>query len=476
METIKIDSLINTKDIFSLKKYCSNLMGFMVVCLSHYFLTDSAPFHFELAEALEDEENDLLEIIGFRGSAKTTFASLGFPLQCALSGKYKFIVIINDTGEQVRGNLNNIKTEFESNPFLKILYPNVKMGYTWSSFNLLLSNGVRIIGRSRGQNIRGIRHKQHRPDLIIVDDPENTLQVKKKESRDATESWFNSEVVPAQQETGAKLIVIGNLLHKDGFMARLAKNDLFKVIRIPFYEEGTGKVAWKGKYPTPEIIAKQRKKVGETAWSREYLLKIVNPENQVINETDITKYPNEILTKLNRDGELDIKILDGGVGIDLAISEKQTADFTAMIPAIRVKWNDKIYILIKPNGIKKRMDFDATLKAAKLLNDSMPIGTKNYVEDVGYQRVALQQMKKKGLSVYPMRPITDKRARLETVAPFIKDGTVLFPETGCEDLIQSLINFGIEAHDDDVDALVYVILGMTKRSGVAFSVDKIDKL
>ena len=28
----------------------------------------------------------------------------------------------------------------------------------------------------------------------------------------------------------------------------------------------------------------------------------------------------------------------------------------------------------------------------------------------------------------------------------------MFPETGCEDLIQGIINFGVEEHDDDVDA------------------------
>ena len=477
---------ILTNEITDLIKICSRTIGFFAVCLSHYATDIAAEFHHRLIDILEESESQLIEIIGFRGSAKTTFAALAFPLQCALTGKYKFIVLINDTGEQVKGNIYNIKTEFENNHIIKKLYPNVRLGHTWSNFNLLLEvrkpdgtlDIIRIVGRSRGQNIRGIRHKQYRPDLIIIDDPENTLQVRSKESRDATEKWFNSEVVPAARENGSKLIVIGNLLHNDGFMARLEKRilsnpELGVVIRIPFYNED-GEVAWRGKYPTQESVDRQRKKVGETAWAREYLLKVIPEEDQIILETDIQKYPNKILTERDEKGVLKhIKIKDGGVGGDLAISEKTSADFTAFVPGLKVEWNG-VKLLVKPHPFKKRVNFDETLKEAFKISETMPDGTRWFVEDVGYQRAAIQQLKKR-LSVYPMRPITDKRARLQSVAPFIKDGVVLFPETGCEELIQSLINFGIEPHDDDVDALVYLILGLINRKGVSL-VEKFDKL
>jgi predicted phage terminase large subunit-like protein len=454
---------------------CTDLMGFNAVCLPHYLTLESAPFHFEMANILEKESHPLIEIIGFRGSAKTTFTTLSYVLFRALNGKSNFIVIVNDTSEQVKGNLHNIKTELENNKIIKWLFPHVKMGHTWSEDNLLLSNGVRIIGRSRGMNIRGIRHKQYRPDLFIVDDPENTQQVKTKENRDKTTEWFNAEVVPAVRETESKLIVIGNLLHNDSFMARLAKNPLFKVFKIPLIDEN-GVCAWKAKYPTKEALETQRKKVGETAWAREYLLKIISEEDQVIKESDIHYYPNSILSKRDERGELAIKILDAGVGVDLAISEKQTADYTAFVSGYRVRWSsDKRNILILPNPVKKRMDYHATQQEALKIANVMPYGTKFYIEDYGYQRAALQGLMSKGISVYPMRPVTDKRARLETVAPFIKDGTVLFPETGCEELIGSVINFGIEQHDDDVDALVYLLMGLvnTKRTRPVAKIDKL---
>jgi len=53
----------------------------------------------------------------------------------------------------------------------------------WQARNLLLSTGVRILARSRGQRIRGLRHRQHRPKLVIGDNVENLESVRTQEGR-----------------------------------------------------------------------------------------------------------------------------------------------------------------------------------------------------------------------------------------------------------------------------------------------------
>lgn len=67
------------------------------------------------------------------------------------------------------------------------------------------------------------------------------------------------------------------------------------------------------------------------------------------------------------------------------------------------------------------------------------------------------------LPVVPLKPNADKRSRLQVVAPYIKNGTVLLPRSGCEQLLAQLFGFGVEAHDDLVDALVYLILGLVEQ-------------
>jgi hypothetical protein len=50
--------------------------------------------------------------------------------------------------------------------------------------------------------------------------------------------------------------------------------------------------------------------------------------------------------------------------------------------------------------------------------------------------------------------------RIRVAARYIKMGVVRFPRTGCEQLMTQLLGFGSEKHDDAVDALVYLILGL----------------
>jgi phage terminase large subunit-like protein len=50
-----------------------------------------------------------------------------------------------------------------------------------------------------------------------------------------------------------------------------------------------------------------------------------------------------------------------------------------------------------------------------------------FVEDVAYQKAAIQGMERALLPVVPMKPTHDKRSRLQVIAPYIRNGTVLFP-------------------------------------------------
>jgi len=454
-----------------------SLTAYCLIYLPHYFSLEPANFHRMLIAVLEDDTEEALGIIGFRGSAKTTICGVAYMIWCVCYGKYHFPLLINDTVAQVKVNILNIRKEFEENELLRYDFPEtvLKKESMFSETKLEFTHkDILILGRSRGQKVRGMRYRQFRPDLILCDDLEDLEWVRKKENRDKTERWFKGEVIPAQEELKCKMIVIGNLLHDDALMMRLKKQGFMKFIILPLIDEKgefgeKGSVTWKAKYPTTEALEKQKKKVGLTAWFREYLLKIVAEDNQVIKETDIHYYPNHLLTDLDDYGNPKIKVLDAGVGVDLAIGEKQTNDFTAMVSGLRVKIvnaenkeNDN-KIFIKPNPVNVRMGFDATMKKAKDVQEIMISGTKFYVEGVGYQKSAIEIMQRKGIPVYPMNPTSDKKARLETIAPFIIDGSVMFPETGCEELISQLINFGTEEHEDGMDALVYLIMGMIKR-------------
>ncbi len=434
-----------------------SLPGFATIYFRHYLTKEPAEFHLDMATLLEDWQIRFLALKGFRGCAKSTWVSTILAIYAALNNKSKFIIPINETDDVVRLTIANIRQEVEHNELLRQDFgvrAYTERGKTkFTETNILLANGVRILGRSRGQKIRGLRHREHRPDLVLMDDVEEREKVEKKQYRDKTEAWIRSEVIPACEESKARLVVIGNELHTDAIMARLAKDPLFLSKSYPLIAED-GHCTWPGKYPTKQAIKEQEQKVGRTAWLREYLLKVVPPEGQEVEPEWIKTYK-----------EIPLAVIKGGVGVDLAISKRETADYTSMVSGIvaLVDGMPKIHILPRP--INARLSSLETQNQMALIRDALNIYAMPtfFVEDVAYQHAAIELAQAQMIPVVGIRPGGDKRARLRTVATFIQNGTVLFPEKGAEDLIGQLLGFGIEEHDDLVDALVYLIMGLSQE-------------
>ena len=135
-----------------------NFAAFVMIYFPHYFYLVPAKFHIILINILQDFSAEAVEVIGFRGSAKSAYCSLAYPIWCAVYKFFKFPIIINDTDAQVRLNMRNIRNEFEDNVYLQEDFSSLfkDKDSKWSETELQLSNGVLIMGRSRGQKIRGI--------------------------------------------------------------------------------------------------------------------------------------------------------------------------------------------------------------------------------------------------------------------------------------------------------------------------------
>ena len=423
----------------------------------------------ELMHDISDDAVRFLEIIGFRGSSKTTMASLCYAIYAAVEKpkQYGFIVLCSDTSTQVGMNIANIKEELENNEMLKADYGDFKptLGTKqkspektfegedeWQKRNLTLNNGVRIIARSRGQKVRGLRHRQHRIKLALVDDPEDSDWIEKIENRNKTENWLRGQVMPAIDPHTGRLILIGNYLHDDALMARAKGWGIFKVLEIPLINK-EGRCVWPALYPTVEALQAKRKEMGAVAWMREMMLKVVPNSGQEVTPADITYY-KEIPQDAGRG--------NAGHGVDLAISKKSTADYTAIVSGdVMYPQGSKAKIFILPNVVNARYDFNEMLEAVNKLRQR-PGQHLFFVEATMYQRSAIEEMDRQGIAVEGIIPGADKLARLRVAATHIRSGRVLFPITGCESLLQQLFGFGREAHDDQVDALVYLILGLLK--------------
>ena len=149
-----------------------------------------------------------------------------------------------------------------------------------------------------------------------------------------------------------------------------------------------------------------------------------------------------------------------GIGIDLAISLKDSADYTAMVTAYMFGEEENMRVYILPNPINKRMDFATGLETAIALSNTVVHGEKTtlFIENVGYQEAFIQYLASKNIPVEGV-PVhgQDKRTRLALITHLLKQGRILFPREGAEDLINQLTGFGLERHDDLADAFSLIM-------------------
>jgi len=198
--------------------------------------------------------------------------------------------------------------------------------------------------------------------------------------------------------------------------------------------------------------------VSESAWQREYLLKIVPEDDAVILRNWITYYDSF------PEG---VNLRYVAIGIDLAISLSSRADYTAMVLSYNYEYNEKLKIYILAHPVNKRMSFTETIEAVKDLSVSLGKGhpTRLFIEDVGYQRTLVEELAKLGYPAEGLKVMgNDKRQRLILTSSRIKNGSILFPRKGCELLMDQLVGFGYEAHDDLADAFAILVIKVIEDS------------
>ena len=264
-----------------------------------------------MAGALEDHDIKRLEIIGFRGCAKARWHPSRLVLWAALEHPdiYPFIIMLADTRGQASINAASVQHELRNNDLILRDYghlkykqiddprpePTLESDEDWQAMNCVLDNGVRILSRSRGQKVRGLKHRQHRPIARrrrrrggprLGPHPGEPRQERPMVSR---------QRAAVDRRADGRAVLIGNWLHTDGLMARLKNTGIFKVLgvsaparrrRAPRSSDARGRP----KYPTQEAIDRKRDELGDIGFRREMLLQVVPEEGQDVLPEDIHYY------------------------------------------------------------------------------------------------------------------------------------------------------------------------------------------
>ena len=421
----------------------------------------------DMINIAQDENIKRAAVMAFRGSAKSTILNTAFTLWCVMGApQKKHIVIASQTQQRAKDHLMNCRKEIEENSLMsENMGPYKETEDRWHSTTLIIPKyGARITAISVEEGVRGLREGPHRPDIVVVDDIEDSSSAKTIEGRDKTFNWLTGELIPLG-EIDTRVIILGNFIQDDSALSRIEekinKGEMDGVfLKIPIVNDD-GKPTWSAKFPDIEAIEKFKRSIGnELTWQRDYMLISIPDDFQIIDPRWIKKYE-----KLPDKNEYYVRNVMFGyqytwAAADMAISKKQSADFTGIVSAevFRKDYDLKIYIL--PNIVNKHINFTEAIDLMKNILDPkyQYCVDKLFIESNNFQSGYYQQMLKYGYNqVSGVRVNDDKRTRLSMISKFIENGTILFPKEGAEMLITQLMGFGKEHHEDLVDALTMLV-------------------
>lgn len=196
----------------------------------HYIKGEESEFHRWVFDTIpvkiDDPKGHKIAFAAPRGEAKSTLVTQLGNLWVCVTNRKKFLVILMDSFDQASMMLEAIKVELESNPRLKMDFPEAcGAGRVWQVGVIVTNNKIKIQVAGSGKKIRGWRHGPHRPDMVTLDDIENDENVRKKEQRDKTEAWLKKAVLQLGPPDGSMDVFYpGTVLHYDSVLNRTLKS------------------------------------------------------------------------------------------------------------------------------------------------------------------------------------------------------------------------------------------------------------
>lgn len=475
--------------------------------LPHYFTRKSPAFHEELDELWSSgvmkgknpfrDAKEIARLDGSqqaiaapRGHAKTTNFTFKDTLHAVLYQYKHYPILLSDSSEQAEGFLDDIKTELEDNPHILEDFGILKGDKVWRSSVILTKTGIKLEAIGSGKKIRGRRHRNWRPDLLVLDDIENDENVNTPEQRKKLKSWFDKAVSKAG-DTYTDIMYIGTILHYDSLLSRVLVNPTYRTKKYravlsfatntalweeweriytnlfdedheanawTFFQanekemlEGT-QVLWEEKNPYYKLMQK-RLSEGEASFNSELQNDPIDPENADFSEEWLDYYEPELMD-FSKPNFLLVGANDPSLG------KNKKAD-TSTIIDLALDLNTGYMYVLGASVEKRKPDviIDDVIETHRRYKRDLKKGYYKFgVETVQFQYFFKDVMAAKALEageyipIEEIQSIANKELRIRSLQPFVKNKWIKFNRNHKE-LIKQLTEFPMGANDDAPDGL-----------------------
>lgn len=430
--------------------------------------------------------NTYVAIAAPRNHAKSTAITVAYTLAATLFRERKFVLIVSDTEAQAVNFLGLIKQELSDNQDLVKLF-GLKLnekGVTHfekdaeSDLIVQFNDGerFRIIAKGSEQKLRGLLWNGLRPDLIVCDDMENDEIVMNPDRRKKFKRWFYGALLPCRSQNGV-VRYVGTILHMDSMLENLmpvesdkqtvveplkmytTRRTLWKSVKYRAHTDNFDQILWEDRWPEKALRAEREERIRQgigDVYSQEFLNIPIDESTSFFKKADFLPM-----------GEEDRKMaLNYYITVDLAISSKQTADWSVFIIA-GIDENRRIQVR---NVIRERLDgkeiVDTLLSLQSVYHPvaigveesqiSKAIGPFLYEAMVAQDRFPL---------VYGLKHMgQDKLSRSRSIQARMRAKSIKFDKEGdwYQKFEDECIRFPRDKHDDQVDAFSYLGIMLDK--------------
>ncbi len=385
-----------------------------------------------------------------RGHAKTSAITHAYCIACMLFGFRDFCLIISDTEGQAIQFLNDIKIELKENEAIERDFGFMKFTKdTETEIIVSCDVGVfKIVAKGAEQKVRGLKWRNKRPNLILVDDLENDESVMNKERREKLRNWFFNALLPCGADK-CLYRVVGTVLHMDSLLERLLNDPLWNSRRFQAHNPDFSKILWPEKFPRErlqQIRAQYYSQGNPEGYSQEYL-------NVPMDEASAF-FKRDWFIPMNRSDHSSQKTYY--VGVDLAISQKEHADYSVVV-----------VVGVDPQNICHVVDLRTGRWDAFEICEQIFACDKEYSPDeIFMEQGTIEksigptlnlEMHRRGqyLNITTVVPTKDKKTRAKGIQKMMKAGGFKFDMEAewFADLADEMTRFPRGKHDDRVDAL-----------------------
>lgn len=431
----------------------SSLVDFAkIFLLKDEEIVPPADYHYLFSDLLLKEKKNFA-IEGFRESAKTFYVVYTYPLYCLTfpHPSRNYIVFLKASDELAKNKLKDIRDIYLTDPLLSM---NVEKIYQQGEvLDIQTKEGVRVRleAYGKGANIRGLTWMGKRPSIVILDDVQSIDDVNSASVCERDWEWFLSDVYFLSKFT--RIFMIGNNLGDRCILERLSTvADHFGFTFLKIRALKNGKSTWEGRFSTEELLAEKEayRKAGKLdVWMRERMCECVSEERQVFKKSYL-----RYVDTLKKDHYIFY------TGVDLAVSQKRTADYTAVCTIAVNSKNERIIVALDYG----RWALDKTIEVIfSHVRRFHPLTVA--IEKVAFQSVMEQILYKEMLKrnlffrIDMVTPKGKKEDRIKSLQPLFKAGAFIFLTNASylTELEKELLYFTEEGtradHDDLLDAL-----------------------